>query len=85
MKAKLISNDPSLNLMFRLGGIEIEQVDRIDESLDMFKTSVKDDNLAVLILSRTIYNHISKDVDYYRENQSEPLIVVIDGWLEEIC
>lgn len=79
MKAKLISNDPSLNLMFRLGGIEIEQVDRIDESLDMFKTSVKDDNLAVLILSRTIYNHISKDVDYYRENQSEPLIVVIDG------
>lgn len=79
MKAKLISNDPSLNLMFRLGGIEIEQVDRIDESLDKFKTSVKDDNLAVLILSRTIYNHISKDVDYYRENQSEPLIVVIDG------
>ncbi|MDU2558113.1 MULTISPECIES: V-type ATP synthase subunit F [Anaerococcus] len=79
MKAKLISNDPSLNLMFRLGGIEIEQVDRIEESLDKFKTSVKDDNLAVLILSRTIYNHISKDVDYYRENQSEPLIVVIDG------
>lgn len=85
MKAKLISNDPSLNLMFRLGGIEIEQVDRIEESLDKFKTYVKDDNLAVLILSRTIYNHISKDVDYYRENQSEPLIVVIDGWLEEIC
>lgn len=55
MKAKLISNDPSLNLMFRLGGIEIEQVDRIEESLDKFKTSVKDDNLAVLILSRTIY------------------------------
>lgn len=79
MKAKLISNDPSLNLMFRLGGIEIEQVDRIEESLDKFKTSVKDDNLAVLILSRTIYNHISNDVDYYRENQSEPLIVVIDG------
>lgn len=85
MKAKLISNDPSLNLMFRLGGIEIEQVDRIEESLDKFKASVKDDNLAVLILSRTIYNHISNDVDYYRENQSEPLIVVIDGWLEEIC
>lgn len=85
MKAKLISNDPSLNLMFRLGGIEIEQVDRIEESLDKFKATVKDDNLAVLILSRTIYNHISNDVDYYRENQSEPLIVVIDGWLEEIC
>lgn len=85
MKAKLISNDPSLNLMFRLGGIEIEQVDRIEESLDKFKASVKDDNLAVLILSKTIYNHISSDVDYYRENQSEPLIVVIDGWLEEIC
>ena len=79
MKAKLISNDSSLNLMFRLGGIEIEQVDRIEESLDKFKASVKDDNLAALILSRTIYNHISKDVDYYRENQSEPLIVVIDG------
>ena len=79
MKAKLISNDPSLNLMFRLGGIEIEQVDRIEASLDKFKASLKDDNLAVLILSRTIYNHISKDVDYYRENQSEPLIVVIDG------
>ena len=85
MKAKLISNDPSLNLMFRLGGIEIEQVDRIEESLSKFKTSVSDDNLAVLILSRTIYNNISKDVDYYRENKSEPLIVVIDGWLEEIC
>ncbi|MCI5972323.1 MAG: V-type ATP synthase subunit F [Anaerococcus sp.] len=79
MKAKLISNDPSLNLMFRLGGIEIEQVDRIEESLSKFKTSVNDDNLAVLILSRTIYNNISKDVDYYRENKSEPLIVVIDG------
>lgn len=79
MKAKLISNDPSLSLMFRLGGIEIEQVDRIEESLSKFKTSVSDDNLAVLILSRTIYNNISKDVDYYRENKSEPLIVVIDG------
>ncbi len=85
MKAKLISNDPSLNLMFRLGAIETEQVEDLNYSLEIFDKSVEDNELAVLILSRTIYNHISKDVDYYRENQSEPLIVVIDGWLEEIC
>lgn len=85
MKAKLISDDSSLNLMFRLGAIEVEQVEDIDESLKIFKQSLEDDNLAVLILSKKIYNHISAYVDDYRANASKPLIVVIDGWLEEIC
>ncbi len=85
MKAKLISNDPSLNLMFRLGAIETEQVENIEDCLKTFKKSVEDDNLAVLILSKNIYNHISDYVDDYRANASKPLIVVIDGWLGEIC
>ena len=85
MKAKLISNDPSLNLMFRLGAIETEQVEDLSYSLEIFDKSVADNELAVLILSRPVYNHISARVENYRENESKPLIVVIDGWLEEIC
>lgn len=85
MKAKLISNDPSLNLMFRLGAIETEQVEDLSYSLEIFDKSVKDNELAVLILSKQVYNSISTRVENYRENESKPLIVVIDGWLEEIC
>lgn len=85
MKAKLISNDPSLNLMFRLGAIETEQVDDLNHSLDIFNKTVEDNELAVLILSKQVYDSISTRVENYRENESKPLIVVIDGWLEEIC
>ena len=79
MKAKLISKDPSLNLMFRLGAIETEQVDTINNSLKIFLKSIRDEYLAVLILSRSVYEDISTEVDEYRKNSSKPLIVVIDG------
>lgn len=85
MKAKLISNDPSLNLMFRLGAIETEQVEDLNHSIDIFNKTVEDNELAVLILSKQVYDSISTRVENYRENESKPLIVVIDGWLEEIC
>lgn len=79
MKAKLISKDPSLNLMFRLGAIETEQVEDLSYSLEIFDKSVADNELAVLILSKQVYNSISTRVENYRENESKPLIVVIDG------
>ena len=85
MKAKLISKDPSLSLMFRIGAIETEQVDTINNSLKIFQKSIRDEYLAVLILSRSVYEDISTEVDEYRKNSSKPLIVVIDGWLEGIC
>ena len=65
--------------MFRLGAIETEQVDDLSKTHEIFKKSVRDENLAVLILSRPVYNHIAGFVDEYRENASKPLIVVIDG------
>lgn len=71
--------------MFRLGAIETEQVDDLSKTHEIFKKSVRDENLAVLILSKPVYNHIAGFVDEYRENASKPLIVVIDGWLEGIC
>ena len=71
--------------MFRLGAIETEQVEDLSYSLEIFDKSVADNELAVLILSKQVYNSISARVENYRENESKPLIVVIDGWLEEIC
>ena len=85
MKAKLISNAPGLNIMFRLGGIDTEQVDDENSAREIFERSVKDDNLAVLILTRKIYEDIKKKVDERRSKTSRPLIVVIDGWLEDRC
>ncbi|WP_279323795.1 V-type ATP synthase subunit F [Anaerococcus sp. AGMB09787] len=79
MRAKLISTDPSLNLMFRLGAIETEPVGDRDSILKAFEDSIGDEGIALLILTKKVYEAIGEDVDYYRSQSTKPLIVVIDG------
>ncbi|MDO5047330.1 MAG: V-type ATP synthase subunit F [Anaerococcus sp.] len=79
MKAKLISKDPSLSLIFRLGGIDSVRVESSEESDKEFTKAIEDPNLGLLILTRDIYGNITKEVDQYRAKTSKPLIVVIDG------
>ena len=79
MKARILTNDPSLIVMFRLGSIEGIQTSNYDEAKDKFYESIKEDDLAVLILTKTVESWLTKEVKEYRESESIPLIVVIDG------
>lgn len=79
MKAKILTNDPSLIVMFRLGSIEGNLVTDSDEAENTFKASLKEDDLAVLILTTTINSWIEQEVKAHRESENAPLIVVIDG------
>ncbi|MFO3718108.1 V-type ATP synthase subunit F [Anaerococcus sp. ENR1011] len=79
MKAKILTNDPSLIVMFRLGSIEGNLVTDPDEAENTFKASLKEDDLAVLILTTTINSWIEQEVKAHRESENAPLIVVIDG------
>lgn len=79
MKAKILTNDPSLIVMFRLGSIEGTLVNNSSDMALEFKEAIKDDNLAVLILTTTTKSWIEKEVRAHRESESVPLIVVIDG------
>lgn len=79
MKARILSNDPSLIVMFRLGSIEGIQTSTYEEAKDKFYESIKEDDLAVLILTKTVEGWLTKEVKEYRESESIPLIVVIDG------
>lgn len=79
MKARILTNDPSLIVMFRLGSIEGIQTSTYEEAKDKFYESIKEDDLAVLILTKTVEGWLTKEVKEYRESESIPLIVVIDG------
>ncbi|WP_044566045.1 V-type ATP synthase subunit F [Anaerococcus provencensis] len=79
MKARILTDDPSLIVMFRLGSIEGIQTSNYDEAKDKFYDSIKEDDLAVLILTKTVEGWLTKEVKEYRESESIPLIVVIDG------
>ena len=79
MKAKILTNDPSLIVMFRLGSIEGRLVNNPEEMDQEFRASIKDEDLAVLILTTTTKSWIEKEVRAHRESESIPLIVVIDG------
>ena len=79
MKAKILTNDPSLIVMFRLGSIEGKLVDNPDQMEEEFKKAIKDQDLAVLILTKTTKSWIKGQVKAHRQSQSVPLIVVIDG------
>lgn len=79
MKAKILTNDPSLIVMFRLGSIEGSLVSDPEEARDLFDESIHEDNLAVLIITKTVSSWIDKELKAYRESESVPLTVVIDG------
>lgn len=79
MKAKILTNDPSLIVMFRLGSIEGTLTKDYDQAKEEFYKSLKDEELAVLILTKTIESWLIKEVKAHKESESIPLIVVIDG------
>lgn len=78
MKAKILTNEDSLLTMFRLGGIETSKF-ADDNFEEVFRRSVADDNLAVLILDNDSYIKAKGLVDSYRLKNSRPLIVIIGG------
>ena len=67
MKAKIITNDISLLLGFRLGGIE-----------ENFQKLAKEKDLALIIFSKFCYEKIKKEVEDYRVDNATPLVVVLD-------
>ncbi len=79
MKARILTNDPSLIVMFRLGSIEGSLVyDKLDAK-NKFEEAIKEEDLAVLIITKTISGWIEAELKAHRENESIPLTVIIDG------
>ena len=60
MKAKIITNDMSLLLGFRLGGIEGIIVEDENEISENFQKYVKEKDLALIIFSKFCYEKIKK-------------------------
>lgn len=84
MKAKILTDSNSLLTMFRLGAIEGELVST-NNFEKVFDKSISDDNLAILIITRSVYQKNSNKIDNFRKDNSMPLIVTIDGWKDKIC
>ena len=84
MKAKILTNSDSLLTMFRLGAIEGEIVGPHTFE-NIFDKSVEDTNLAILIITKSVYKENKNKIDNFRKENSMPLIVSIDGWKDEIC
>lgn len=78
MKAKILTDSNSLLTMFRFGAIEGELVNpsNFEKSFD---NSVIDENLAILIVTKSVYGKNNVKIDNFRKNNSMPLIVIIDG------
>ena len=84
MKAKILTDSNSLLTMFRLGAIEGELIS--DNNFEnTFDKSVNDQSLAILIITKSVYMRNNIKIDDFRKENSEPLIVIIDGWKDEIC
>lgn len=79
MKAKLIANDSKLLTMFRLGGIEGSEVHDKDAARTLFNEALKQDDLAVLILTTTVNAYLDQELKEHRSTGATPLVVVIDG------
>lgn len=84
MKAKILTDSNNLLTMFRLGAIEGELIDSSNFNLN-FEKSVEDSKLAILIITRNVYNNNKIKIEDYRKENSSPLIVTIDGWKDKIC
>lgn len=84
MKAKILTDSNNLLTMFRLGAIEGELIDSSNFNLN-FEKSVEDSKLAILIITRKVYNNNKIKIEDYRKENSSPLIVTIDGWKDKIC
>lgn len=84
MKAKILTDSNNLLTMFILGAIEGELIDSSNFNLN-FEKSVEDSKLAILIITRKVYNNNKIKIEDYRKENSSPLIVTIDGWKDKIC
>lgn len=78
MRAKIISQDSSLIEGFRLGGIEGDLVNNKKETLYSFNKIVKEEGIALVIMTKKSYKTIEERVEEFRKESSLPLIVVID-------
>lgn len=78
MKAKILTDSNSLLTMFRLGAIEGELVSPSNFEMT-FDKSISDENLAILIITKSVYQKNSIKIDNFRKDNSMPLVVIIDG------
>ncbi len=84
MKAKILTDSNSLLTMFRLGAIEGELISNSNFE-KTFNKSVDDQNLAILIITKSVYKKNNIKIDNFRKENSKPLIVIIDSWKDDIC
>ncbi|MDD7766108.1 MULTISPECIES: V-type ATP synthase subunit F [Anaerococcus] len=78
MKAKVITNDLSFLLGFRLGGIDGLILENEEEISYNFKKITKEKDLALIIFSKYCYEKIKDEVENYRVENATPLVVVLD-------
>lgn len=78
MKAKILTDSNSLLTMFRLGAIEGELISNSNFE-KTFNKSVDDQNLAILIITKSVYKKNNIKIDNFRKENSKPLIVIIDS------
>ncbi len=84
MKAKILTDSNNLLTMFRLGSIEGDLVDSNNFN-SIFDKTIDDNDLGILIITKTVYDKNKLKIDDFRKDNTMPLIVTIDGWKDKIC
>lgn len=78
MKAKILTDSNNLLTMFRLGSIEGDLVDSNNFN-SIFDKTIDDNDLGILIITKTVYDKNKLKIDDFRKDNTMPLIVTIDG------
>lgn len=78
MKAKIITDNPSLLLGFRLGGISGELISDKENISENFKRITRDQEVALIIFTKSCYDYVKEEIENFRLQFSRPLIVVLD-------
>lgn len=78
MKTKIITDSYDLLLGFRLGGIDGKFIDDNEDLSKVFKEFTSEDDVAIIIFSKSCFEKIEDEVEYFRKKNSIPLMVVID-------
>jgi vacuolar-type H+-ATPase subunit F/Vma7 len=78
MKAKIITDNNSLLLGFRLGGIKGHLISEKNKLAETFLQVSKEKDLALIILTKSTYEPIKDLVEDFKLHNTSPLIVVLD-------
>ncbi len=77
MKLFLICDNPDTAVGLRLAGIEGVIVNGEKEASDALNDAVKDENIAIVLMNKSLFSMCDETIRNFRKNHSSPLLLEI--------